>query len=70
MADITITIPDDQVQRVRDAFTEMLQLDQPATVADVRQYIIDDLKQKVRSAERRAAARAAQDADGPAPDIT
>lgn len=70
MADLTITIPDTAVQRVRDAFTEMLDLGQPATVEDVRQYIIADLKQKVQAAERRVAQRAAQDAGGDLPDIT
>ena len=59
MADITITIPDAQVQRVRDAFTYTLGLDQPATVADVKGYIIEDVKQLVRNAERRIAEEAA-----------
>lgn len=70
MASITITIPVDQEQRVRDAFTELLNLKQPATIAEVKEYIIKDIKQVVRNAERQAAARAAQEADGPAPDIT
>lgn len=55
MAQVTITIPDDKVQRVRDAFTYALDLDAQATVDDVKAYILRDLRQFVLTAERRAA---------------
>lgn len=55
MAQVTITIPDDKVQRVRDAFTYALDLDAQATVEDVKAYILRDLRQFVLTAERRAA---------------
>jgi len=52
MADITITIPDASVPRVQDAFTRAL--GRVATVADVKAYIINDLKQLVRNNEHQA----------------
>lgn len=64
MADVTITIPQDQVQRLQDAFTFVLEpVDEngdprQADLADLKGYIIADLKQFVRSAEKRAAAAA------------
>lgn len=53
MASLTITIPDNQVQRVQDAFAYHLQ--RPATVQDIREYIVNDLRQVVRSFERNQA---------------
>ena len=55
MATITITVPDAVVTRVQDAFEYTLQLDEPATLADVHAYIVADLKQVVRNAEARIA---------------
>ena len=66
--DITITIPDEQIPRVRAAFTFALELDEPATLADLKSYIITDLKQLVRNAEQRKAAQEAV-VDSMAPDI-
>lgn len=70
MADITITIPVDQEQRVQDAFTFALRLETPATIADVKQYIIADLKQFVTEAERAEAAKDHSDGALPPPDIS
>lgn len=70
MAQLIIDIPDAQVQRVRDAFTFALGLEQPATVADVKNYIIEDVKQLVRSAEKRIAEQAVVDQVGPDVDLT
>ena len=71
MANITITIPVAQEQRVADAFTFALadrNEASPAVIADVKAYIIADLKQFVRTAERAQAALAVVPA--PDPDIT
>lgn len=58
MAQITITIPDEQVQRVRDGLTTALNLDQPATLDDAKAYLIAKLKQVVKNGERDIAERA------------
>ena len=60
MVDITITIPTAQAGRLQAAFEEALGLDRPATVSDARDYIINDLKQFVRTSEKRVAANVAQ----------
>lgn len=62
MATVTITIPDEQVQRVRDAFTYALGIEAPAQadLADLQTYIVRDLKQFVRGAERGIAREAIQ----------
>lgn len=60
---ITITVPEAQVPRVRAAFTRVLGLSQPATGADIKGYIISKLKQVVRAAERGAAAEAQREAE-------
>lgn len=59
MADITITVPDNQVNRVRSAFAFALELGSPpaVTLSDVKNYIITDLKQFVKTAENRKAAK-------------
>ena len=62
MADVTITIPPAEEQRVRDAITIALGLDQPAVMDDLRQYIINDIKQLVRNTEKREASKTAADA--------
>ena len=61
MVEITITIPTSQVSRLQSAFEETLGLDRPATVTDAKNYIIDDLKQLVRTSEKRVAAKTATD---------
>jgi len=55
MANITITIPDKQVNRVRSAFAYALGLGSPPAVSltDVKTYIVTDLKQFVQNAEKR-----------------
>lgn len=53
MADITITVPDAAIPRVQDAFQKHLNLPGPATLADVKDYIINDLKQVTKNAEVR-----------------
>lgn len=78
MADITITIPVDQEQRVQDAFTALLTRSSdrdnpftpPATLADVKAWIIRDLKQLVRSVEYEEAQQTARDNLAAAPDLT
>lgn len=51
MADITITVPDAAIPRIQDAFQKLLNLPGPATLADVKGYIIADLKQVTFNAE-------------------
>lgn len=52
MADITITIPDDKVQRVREAFAFMRGVDvSEIGLPEVKAYILNDLKQVVVNAE-------------------
>jgi hypothetical protein len=52
MADITISIPDDKVQRVRDAFAFMRGVDvSEIGLPEVKAYILNDLKQIVVNAE-------------------
>jgi hypothetical protein len=70
MPDVTITIPNDQVQRIRDAFTVGLELEEPATLDDLKAYIIADIKQFVRTAERAAARRAAEQIRADDPELT
>lgn len=54
MAEITVTIPDDKVQRVREAFAVLREKDvSEIGLADVKAYIINDLKGLVVSVEKR-----------------
>ena len=67
MADITITIPDAQVPRVRAALTDYFrtdQLDPPrqAGVPEFKALVGGAVKQAVRKYERRLAEQAARDA--------
>ena len=58
MAQITISIPNNHVQRVQDAFAYALGLGSPSsqvTLTTVQEYIIADLKQFVKNAEKRKA---------------
>jgi hypothetical protein len=68
MAQFTITIPDDQVPRVQEAFAFVYGLGSPATqtvnVQVVKDYVINDLKQFTRNAERRYTAIDAVEAIG------
>ena len=57
MADITITIPDEHVERVRDAFT--YELGPVATTQTVKDFLVAELRQFVRGAEVRMAEEAA-----------
>jgi hypothetical protein len=78
MATITITIPADQEQRVQDAFTALLTRSSdrdnpfvpPATLTDVKDWIIRDLKQLVRSVEYEAAQKTARENLSAEPDLT
>lgn len=56
MANMTITIHDDHVPRVLDAFTAELGLPQAAVAEDVRQWIIERLKEVTLHQERMAVA--------------
>lgn len=52
MAEITITIPDDKVERVRTAIAYLRDMDvSEVGLAEVKAYILNDLKQVVTSAE-------------------
>lgn len=55
MPTLSITFTPEQAQRVADAFGYALGLGTAATEADVKQYIINDLKQIIRNAEKRIA---------------
>lgn len=61
---VTITIPERHVQRVRSAFQEALELDNLASLPDVKNYIINDIKQLVRRAERKVAERTVREQQG------
>lgn len=63
MPDITISVTSAQAKRIQDAFEEALELDRPATIADVKEYIVSDLKQFVRTSERRVARDAIVDVE-------
>ena len=65
MASITINFSSAVAQRLAVAFQEALGLDDPATSANIKAYIIADMKQVVRSAEREIARRALEDDDPP-----
>lgn len=62
MADVTITIPDAQVERVRTAVTGLMALDQPATAADFRQYVSQLIRDRVLAYEQQVAADTARGA--------
>ena len=69
MASVTINFTAANAARLRDAMAETRSLKdkngdpRPATVADLKEYIIEDLKQLVLNSERRVAARASEPAD-------
>ena len=56
MPTMNITFTTAQTARIADAFQFALELPAPATAADIKAYIIGDLTQVVRSAEKREAA--------------
>jgi len=68
MAQLTITIPDSQVPRVREAFAFAFGLGSPSsqtvTITTIQDYVVADLKQFTRNAEVRQAALAAASAIG------
>ena len=53
MPTMNITFTTAQTARIGAAFQLQLELDQPAVAADIKAYIIQDLIQVVRNAERR-----------------
>ncbi len=57
MAEFTVTIPDDQIPRVQEAFAFVYNLGSPATqnvtVQTVKDYVVADLKQFTKTAEAR-----------------
>lgn len=59
MATLSITIPDAQVPRVQAAVGQALGLDQPANNAEIRQFIVDYVKQTVLYQEQVEAAEQA-----------
>lgn len=60
MASLTITVPDPQVPRVQAALGEVMLLGRDATSDEVRQFIVDNLKQVVRSVETQDAEETAR----------
>ena len=68
MASFTINVTAANATRLQNALTESLDMEEPATLADLKDYVIQDLKQLCRSSEQRVAAAAAQPTDYP--DIT
>lgn len=69
MADLTITVPDPQVPRVQAAVGLYLGLGRDATAQEVRNFLVDTLKQTVRKGEVGDAAQTADDNFVP-PDVT
>jgi hypothetical protein len=59
MASITINFTAAPATRLAAALQETLGLDAPATLAELKDYIVTDLKQIVRTSEKRAAIAAA-----------
>ena len=63
MASVTINFSTEHAVRIQSALEQTLMLKdengdpRPATVADLKTYIVADVRQFVRSAERREAAR-------------
>jgi len=68
MPTITLTLSTAAAQRVSAALTETKGLAAPASAADVKDHIIEDLKSMVRNSERRIALAAA--VPGTEPTIT
>lgn len=62
MAQLTITVPDPAVARVRVAMGKILGLQRDATVDEVRQFIVDTLTEYVQRQEIADARQAAKDA--------
>ena len=60
MASITINFSAEHAARIQTALEVALELDHPATVADLKNYIVTDVKQLVRNTERRIAREAAE----------
>ena len=59
MPTISIALSNIAARRLRDALTESTNSDDPATLGDVKAYIIADLKQLIRTSEKRVATEAA-----------
>ena len=59
MPTISIALSNIAARRLRDALTESTNSDDPATLGDVKAYIIADLKQLIQTSEKRIAALAA-----------
>ena len=60
MPSITLTFSAQQATRLSIALQKALELDAPATGSDLKQYIIEDIRQLVRTAEKQIAEEAAQ----------
>jgi len=65
MATLTINFTAPNATRLQNALQESLALEDPATLADLKEYVMLDLRQLVRTSERRVAAAAAT----PGPDV-
>jgi hypothetical protein len=60
MPTLTIDFSNAHGARIQDALTEAFELEAPATMEDLKAYVIADVKQFVRTSEKRVAAQAAQ----------
>jgi len=65
MPSVTINFTAANADRLKTALKQSLQLEDDATVEDLKTYIIADLKQLVRHAERREAQRIAMSNSDP-----
>lgn len=55
MASVTLTFSAAAATRIRNAITESLDLESPATVEDYKAFLVTKTKQFVRSSEKRVA---------------
>jgi len=60
MPSVTLTFSAAHATRIQDAITESLDLEEPATVEDFKNYIVSDVKQLVRTSEKRVARELAE----------
>lgn len=59
MPSVTLTFSSAHAGRIRAALDETLELEEPATVEDFKDYIVKEIRQMVRNAEMRTARLAA-----------
>ncbi len=65
MKEITITLTDPAAKRVSKALQRVKGLADPATVDEIKEYVVTDLKQLVAAVEKKVAAESAVDSYAP-----